>query len=205
MRSASVSTWPNIIVQVDLPPSWCQTRITSSHSCSALRAMVDQAARKAGIADAVQVGVMVETPAAALLADQLAAEADFLSIGTNDLTQYALAADRGNPATAAMIDALHPAVLRLIAHCTAGAAAHGCPVGVCGSAAGDLLAVPLLIGLGVGELSVTVGRIAAVKALLRTVTLVEARALAQAALAADSAAAVRALVRAELGDRLQES
>ncbi|KUR72092.1 phosphoenolpyruvate--protein phosphotransferase [Novosphingobium sp. FSW06-99] len=170
-----------------------------------LRAMVDQAAGKAGIADAVRVGVMIETPAAALLADQLAAEADFLSIGTNDLTQYALAADRGNPATAAMIDALHPAVLRLIAHCTAGAAAHGCPVGVCGSAAGDLLAVPLLIGLGVGELSVTAGRIAAVKALLRTVTLVEARALAQAALAADSAAAVRALVRAKLGDRLQES
>ncbi|WP_226016930.1 phosphoenolpyruvate--protein phosphotransferase [Novosphingobium sp. FKTRR1] len=169
-----------------------------------LRAQVSAAARDAGIETAIAVGVMVETPAAALLADQLAAEADFLSIGTNDLTQYALAADRGNPATAAMIDALHPAVLRLIAQCGIGAAAHGCPVGICGSAAGDPLAVPLLIGLGVSELSVTANRVAATKALLRTITLAEARDIAQAALAADSAADVRALVRARLGDRLQE-
>jgi len=168
------------------------------------RAMVAAAAERAGVATPIPVGVMIETPAAAMLADQLAAEADFLSIGTNDLTQYALAADRGNPATAAMIDALHPAVLRLIAQCTRGAALHGCPVGICGSAAGDLLAVPLLVGLGIGELSCTAGRIAAVKALLRTITLAEARDLAGRALAADSAAEVRALVRSALGDRLQE-
>ena len=97
---------------------------------------------------------MVETPAAAMLADTIAAEADFLSVGTNDLTQYALASDRGNAAVSAMADALHPAVLRLIREAARGAQKHGRWLGVCGGLASDPLAAPILIGLGVTELSV---------------------------------------------------
>jgi phosphocarrier protein FPr/phosphocarrier protein len=96
-------------------------------------------------------GVMVETPAAAVMADALAAQCDFLSIGTNDLTQYTLAMDRGNPAVAGGIDGLDPAVLRLIGQTCTGAARHGTWVGVCGGLASDPLAVPILIGLGVSE------------------------------------------------------
>ena len=89
----------------------------------AVRPLLDEAAASWASTRPVPLGVMIETPAAALLADSLAAEADFLSVGTNDLTQYALACDRGNPATAARIDALHPAVLRLIAAAGEGARA----------------------------------------------------------------------------------
>ena len=115
----------------------------------AVRAIVGELAAELG-APAPELGVMVETPAAAVTADLLAAEADFLSIGTNDLTQYALAMDRTNPQLAADVDALHPAVLRLIRDTTAGARAR--KVGqspVCGGLASDLAAAPILIGLGV--------------------------------------------------------
>ena len=91
----------------------------------AVRRLLDEAARAVGADAQVPLGVMIETPAAALMAESIAAEADFLSIGTNDLTQYALAADRGNPAVATLLDPLHPAVLRLIASAAAGAKAHG--------------------------------------------------------------------------------
>lgn len=91
---------------------------------------------------------MIEVPSAALLADQLAEHADFLSIGTNDLSQYALAMDRCHAGLADRIDALHPALLRLIAQTCAGAARHGRWVGVCGALASDPLATPVLVGLG---------------------------------------------------------
>lgn len=140
-------------------------------------------------------GVMIETPAAALLADHLLAEADFLSIGTNDLTQYVLAMDRGNPLLAGRIDALHPAVLRLIAQVAAAGAATGKPVGLCGGLAADIPAAPLLIGLGVSELSMPPAIIPAAKAAIAAVTLAQCRALAAAALELDSAASVRALLQ----------
>ena len=158
----------------------------------AVRAALDLAVADLGI-DAVPLGVMVETPAAALLAGSLAAEADFLSIGTNDLSQYALAADRGNPATAARIDALHPAVLRLIAAVGEGAAKHGKWFGICGGVASDPLASAILIGLGASELSATPAAIPALKANVRGLRMEACRALAAAALAADTADAVRAL------------
>ena len=101
-----------------------------------------------------QLGAMIETPAAAMLADQIAREVDFLSIGTNDLAQYTLAMDRGHAELAARIDGVHPAVLRLIDATARGAATHGRPVAVCGGLASDPAAVPLLLGLGVDELSV---------------------------------------------------
>jgi phosphocarrier protein FPr/phosphocarrier protein len=140
-------------------------------------------------------GAMIETPAAALLADQLAARVDFLSIGTNDLAQYGLAMDRGHAELAARIDGLHPAVLRLIAATTAGAARHRCPVAVCGGLASDPEAVPLLIGLGVSELSVVPALIPRLKALVRGLTLAQCQAMARQSLELGQAAEVRELVR----------
>jgi phosphoenolpyruvate-protein kinase (PTS system EI component) len=141
-----------------------------------------------------ELGIMVETPAAALTAAALAAEADFFSIGSNDLSQYALARDRTNPAVAAGLDGLHPAVLRLIDETVRGGAAHGRWTGVCGGLAADPEAVPLLIGMGVTELSVPGATVAETKALVRTLDLSKCRAVAAQALTAPDAAAVRALV-----------
>lgn len=140
------------------------------------------------------IGVMVETPAAALLATSIAADADFLSIGSNDLTQYALAADRGNPALAHRVDALHPAVLHLVARACAGAETHGRWIGVCGAIASDPAAAAVLIGLGVRELSVTAAAVPAIKATVRELDLAACRALAGRALAMASADEVRRLV-----------
>jgi phosphocarrier protein FPr/phosphocarrier protein len=141
---------------------------------------------------------MIETPAAAVTADLIAAEADFLSIGTNDLTQYVLAMDRGNPELAARIDALHPAVLRMIAQTCAGAAKHHRWVGVCGGAASDLSAVPILLGLGVTELSATAAAVPEVKALVRALDLATCRALAAQVLDLTSPEAVRERAKAFL-------
>ncbi len=143
----------------------------------------------------VPLGAMIETPAAAATADLIAGHADFLSIGSNDLTQYVLAMDRGNPAVAAGIDGLHPAVLRLIRMTCEGAATRGTPVSVCGGLAADSLAAPILIGLGVRTLSVPPARVPATKALVAGLTLSAAQALAAQALAATSAAEVRLAAR----------
>jgi phosphoenolpyruvate-protein phosphotransferase len=169
--------------------------IASVGELRAVRTVLDRLRGELGIGERVELGIMVETPAAAATADLLAAEADFLSIGTNDLTQYTLAMDRGNPAVASGIDGLHPAVLRLIADTCRGAAAKRRWVGVCGGLASDPLAVPILIGLGVTELSATVAVVPEVKALLATLTLERARAHANAALACATAADVRRLAR----------
>lgn len=160
-----------------------------------VRAVLDRVRAEMGITDKVELGVMVETPAAAVTADLLAAEADFLSIGTNDLTQYALAMDRGNAAVAGSIDGLHPSVLRLIAQTCQGAARHGKWTGVCGSLASDPLAVPILVGLGVVELSATPAIVPEIKALVSALTLEQARAHAAAALECATAADVRTLAR----------
>jgi phosphocarrier protein FPr len=122
---------------------------------------------------------------------------DFFSIGTNDLTQYTLAMDRGHPKLAPQVDGLDPSVLRLIARTADAARAHGRWVGVCGGIAADPQAVPLLVGLGVDELSVSVPAIPAVKALVRTLDVPGCRALAERALQAASAADVRALLPGE--------
>lgn len=160
----------------------------------AARAALTEAIAITGRSDPVELGVMIETPAAALLADQLAAEADFLSVGTNDLTQYALAADRGNAGVAAMVDALHPAVLRLIRHAAEGARKHDRWFGICGGIASDPQAAALLVGLGATELSAVPAAVPAVKAAVRATTLADAQALAKRALAASSAVEVRALL-----------
>lgn len=170
--------------------------IASLDELQQVRVIVDRLRGEMGIATPVDVGVMVETPAAAMTADLLAAEADFLSIGTNDLTQYVLAMDRGNPAVAAGVDAMHPAVLRMIGETCRLAAVHDRWVGVCGSLASDPAALPILIGLGVTELSAVPGFVAEAKQIVRGLTLAEARAHAELALQCKSAAEVRALARA---------
>ncbi len=142
-------------------------------------------------AETMVTGIMVEIPAAALLAPELARRVAFFSIGTNDLTQYLMAADRGNAALARFQDALHPAVLRAIAGVVAGADGAGIPVAVCGELAGDPAGALVLVGLGVDELSADAGSLDEVRAALAACTMDELRSLAQAALAAPDAAAVR--------------
>ncbi|HEX7497968.1 MAG TPA: phosphoenolpyruvate--protein phosphotransferase [Candidatus Limnocylindrales bacterium] len=151
--------------------------------------------------EAMVTGVMVEIPSAAMIAHELARTVDFFSIGTNDLTQYAMAADRGNPSLGHLQDALHPAVLRLIGAVVAGADAAGIPVAVCGELAGDPVGALILVGLGVDELSTDAGSIDAVRAVLATVSAAELADLAHRALASDDAEAVRAIVREFLADR----
>ena len=146
----------------------------------------------------IEAGIMIEVPAAALIADRFAAEVDFFSIGTNDLTQYTLAMDRGHPRLAPRVDALSPAVLRLIDQTARAAKQHGRTVAVCGGIAGDPQAVPLLVGLGIDELSVAAPVIPAVKAQIRRLRLEECRALARKALDCATAAEVRALVPMEV-------
>ncbi|MEA2119879.1 phosphoenolpyruvate--protein phosphotransferase [Halovibrio sp. HP20-50] len=130
----------------------------------------------------VQLGVMIEIPSSALLAPSLAAEVDFFSVGTNDLTQYTLAIDRGHPELSAQADGLHPAVLRLIQMTVAAAHTQGKWVGVCGELASDAVAIPVLVGLGVDELSVSARQIPLVKARLREFDFADAQASAQLAL-----------------------
>ncbi|QIS15333.1 phosphoenolpyruvate--protein phosphotransferase [Nocardia arthritidis] len=141
----------------------------------------------------LEIGIMIEVPAAAVKAAVLAEYVDFFSIGTNDLTQYAMAVDRGNDTIAALADPLDPGVLRLIDLVCRGAG--DTRVAVCGEIAADPAAVPLLLGLGVTELSVAPPAVAMVKAQVRTLDTTRCRALAVEALGCESAAQVRGLVR----------
>ncbi|WP_158867506.1 phosphoenolpyruvate--protein phosphotransferase [Leifsonia sp. AG29] len=142
------------------------------------------------------VGVMVEVPSAALLAGRVLQVADFASIGTNDLTQYTLAADRLLGSVAGFQDPWHPAVLRLIGEVGSAGAANGKPVGICGEAAADPLLAVVLVGLGATTLSMSPAAIADVRLSLKRYTLDQARTLAETALAADGAAEAREAVRA---------
>jgi len=158
----------------------------------AARAVLDRLSAEMNAA-APELGIMVETPAAAMIAATLAKEAAFFSIGTNDLSQYALARDRTNPAVASGLDGLDPAVVRLIDETVRGATAHGRVTGVCGGLAALPEAIPILLGLGVTELSVPAAAIAETKAIIRSLDLVACRNLAAEALAAPDGASVRTL------------
>mgnify|MGYP000227014683 CR=1 FL=1 len=162
------------------------------------RALIDELRQELGVPE-IQFGIMVEVPSAALLADKLAPEIDFFSIGTNDLTQYTLAVDRGNAALASKHDGLHPAVLRLIAHTIEAAHKHGKRADLCGELGSDPAAVPILIGLGMDELSVSIPSVPTVKAQVRGLKLSELQPLAQQALACSTAQEVRALVKQHFG------
>jgi phosphocarrier protein FPr/phosphocarrier protein len=201
LRGVRTSLWrPDLlraqlraILRVSPTPKIMLPMITSVAELRAVRAILDEERRALSVG-AVALGVMIETPAAAVTAASLALEANFFSIGTNDLTQYALAMDRTNPAVAAGVDAMHPAVLRLIALTCDGARTHGRTVGVCGGLASEPVAAALLIGLGVTELSATPSIIPELKAWIRTLSLNSCRVLAADALAQSSASAVRALL-----------
>ena len=136
--------------------------------------------------DDVEVGVMIEIPSAALIADSLAKRVKFFSIGTNDLIQYALAVDRLNDKIAHLYEPTHPGILRLIKMTVDAGLAHGIWTGICGEMAGDLTALPLLLGLGVTELSVTPSMVPRVKMLIRSIEMSEARKLGEFALDSDS-------------------
>jgi phosphoenolpyruvate-protein phosphotransferase len=196
-RAELLETQVRAILSVE-PKGRCRIMAPMVASLSELEAVIATIDRLGG---GVEVGVMVETPAAAMTADLLARKASFLSIGSNDLTQYALAMDRGNASVAAGVDGLHPAVLRLIARTCEDAAKHETLVAVCGGLAADPLAIPILTGLGVRELSVPPARVTAAKALVRELALESCRALAAEALTLDSAAAVRTLVASFEGAR----
>lgn len=159
-----------------------------------VKGLVEEERAKLPDTDPVALGIMVEVPATAVLARQFAREVDFFSIGTNDLTQYTLAMDRGHPKLGSKADAMNPAILHLIAQTVAGAAAEGKWVGICGGMASDPQAVPILVGLGVKELSCSVPAIPMVKAAVRGRSFADCQALAQQALAQGTAAEVRALV-----------
>ncbi|CAI8884150.1 multiphosphoryl transfer protein [Pseudomonas sp. IT-347P] len=156
-----------------------------------IRQRIDALCQELNITQRPEIGVMIEVPAAALQAEQLAEYADFLSIGTNDLSQYTLAMDRDHAGLAARVDALHPALLRLIAMTCEGAAVHKRWVGVCGALASDPLATPVLVGLGVTELSVSPVQIGEIKDRVRQVHEAECQRLSRDLLKLSSAAAVR--------------
>ncbi|HEX7975129.1 MAG TPA: phosphoenolpyruvate--protein phosphotransferase [Anaerolineales bacterium] len=158
------------------------------------RALIEELRSQLG-APPVQIGIMIEVPSAALLADKLAPEIDFFSIGTNDLTQYTLAIDRAHPALAAKHDGLHPAVLRLIAQTIDAAHQYGKRADLCGELGSDPAAVPILVGLGMDELSVSTPAVPTVKALVRTLKLADVQPLARQALACSTAREVRELVK----------
>jgi len=149
----------------------------------------------------IETGIMIEIPAAAILSSEIASNVDFFSIGTNDLTQYTLAAERGNPVLANMNDALHPAVLRLVDQVIKGAHHKEKWVGVCGELAGDPIAAPVLTGLGVDELSMNPGSIPRVKAVLKSISLHETVELANNVLNTDSSDSARLAAKKFLEER----
>jgi phosphoenolpyruvate-protein kinase (PTS system EI component) len=148
------------------------------------------------------IGAMIETPSAAILAGQIAAECDFLSFGTNDLTQYVLCAERGNPALNLYADALHPAVLRLCQPAIEAAQNRKISVSVCGEIGSDPEAVPILLGLGLRDLSVTAAAVPNIKALVRDLDVSRiATRLAEKFDTFGTAADVREFGKKELGAR----
>jgi phosphocarrier protein FPr len=178
----------------DVPVSVMFPMVSTVGELTAARRMLDDAIARdgRGTPGDLHVGIMVEVPAAALKSGAFTAYVDFVSVGTNDLTQYALAAERGNAALAEVADPWDPGVLRLIDAACRGVAGKA-TVAVCGEMASEPAAVPLLTGLGVRELSVTPRAIPAVKEAVRAVSVRECAALAARALEQPDAAAVRAL------------
>ncbi|MCB0257440.1 MAG: phosphoenolpyruvate--protein phosphotransferase, partial [Anaerolineae bacterium] len=174
--------------------------IATCEEVAQARTLLDEAAadlRAAGIdhSDAIPTGIMVEVPSAAQIADKLAPLVDFFSIGTNDLTQYTFAADRGNAKVAGIGDPLHPAVLRQIARVIDAAHAAGKWVGLCGELAGRPEGIPVLLGLGLDEFSMSATSVPAAKALLAQLTTTDTQRLARRVLDLPNATAVTAEVK----------
>lgn len=167
--------------------------VTSLSELKAARRALEKAAARTGLSRLPELGVMIEVPSAALLADRLASEADFFSIGTNDLAQYGLAVDRANPDVSDLYRPLHPAILKMIRMVVDAGRERGRPVAVCGELAADPIGAAVLVGLGVTDLSVTPVAIPAVKENLLGIEVSRARALAEEALDASEASEVEKL------------
>jgi phosphotransferase system enzyme I (PtsI) len=156
-------------------------------------ARADLVAEGVAVAERLEVGVMIEIPAAALIADQMAREVDFFSIGSNDLIQYTIAVDRMNQNIAHLYDPYHPGVLRLVGMVIDAAHKHGKWAGMCGEMAGDPAAIPVLLGLGLDEFSMSAGSILRAKRLIRSLSREACAAKAQQALVAATSAEAKAL------------
>ena len=152
----------------------------------------------------IEVGIMVEVPSAVMVADTLAREVDFFSIGTNDLIQYSLAIDRGNEQVAHMYDPLNPAVLRMVKQTVEAGHAQGIEVSLCGEMAGDVLTVPVLLGLGVDELSMRPSALPFVKRLLRLSSTSQLSELRDEILACDDGAEIRRFLNSYLPEHYPE-
>jgi multiphosphoryl transfer protein len=185
---AALRVEPFGVVQLLIP------MVTDVTEIITVRTVIEELNAELGNGPRIKLGAMIETPAAALNASVLLREVDFLSIGSNDLTQYTLAMDRGHAALAGRTDALHPAVLKLIALTANAGIEAGKTVAVCGGVAADRIAVPVLLGLGVRELSVVPAAIPAIKRQIRAVRIADCRALASRCLELGTAAEVRSLV-----------
>ena len=151
-----------------------------------------------------EVGIMIETPAAVAIADLLARETDFFSIGSNDLIQYTLAVDRGNARINHLYEPMHPSVLRLIRNTVEAGHAHDIWVGMCGEVAGDPLYSVLLVGLGLDELSIGAYMIPEVKRIIRSITYDEAKMLVKKAMGLSTAAEIRRLVHSVMHERFPD-
>ena len=204
LRGLRTSLWCPELMRTQLrailsvrPLSQCRIllpMVTDIDDICAVRVLLDEIQLELALTEVPHLGIMIETPASALLADQLVAEVDFLSIGTNDLSQYTLAMDRGHSELAARLDALHPAVLRLIATAAKAGRNAGKEVAVCGGLGSDAAAIPILIGLGINEVSAVPASIPRIKRLIRSMDSNACRKLANEALEQPNAAAVRTLV-----------
>jgi phosphotransferase system enzyme I (PtsI) len=181
--------------------------VSSVHEMREVKRLIAQAreqvrARGQAFEEHIPLGMMIEVPAAAIMADVFAREAEFFSLGTNDLVQYALAIDRASQSLAAQASPFDPAILRMIKFVTDAGKARGIPVSLCGAMASDPLAACLLVGLGLRELSMEAAAIPEIKEAIRRLNVPEAEAIAEQALACDSADAVEELLARELAPRL---
>jgi phosphotransferase system enzyme I (PtsI) len=173
--------------------------ISSFEELAAAKAVIDEAksqlkAENIDYDEDIKTGMMVEIPSAAIMADVLAKEVDFFSIGTNDLVQYSLAVDRGNSKVSYLYDYCNPAVIRLIKKVSDAAHAQGIPLGMCGGMAGDPLAVPLLVGLNLDEFSMAAGEIAKVKYVISKLNTQDCKKLAAQTERCKSAKEIRELL-----------
>ncbi len=203
LRGIRTSLWRPDLLRVQLrailrvqPAGQCRIllpMVTDVGEIAAVRGMIQEVQHELGSTAAIQIGAMIETPASALLADRILREVDFVSIGSNDLTQYTLAMDRTHSELAHRIDGLHPAVLSLIANVAAAGEKQKKLVAVCGGLASEPTAVPILVGLGVRELSVVPTLVPQVKCIVRALQSDSCWRLAQRALEQQTAEEVRAI------------
>ncbi len=194
-RPSLLKTQLRAIMQVGpRPPDIMLPMISGADEITAVRELFEDAVAAIKPATRPRLGIMIETPASAVLSETFAALVDFFSIGSNDLTQYVLAMDRGAAELASGFDGLHPAVLRMIKQVVDAAAAQNTPVSLCGALASDPVAIPVLLGLGVKKLSAALTAAPAVKAVIRSVVFSECESLAESALDQPNARAVRRAV-----------